>query len=92
MMTAFSFKDVLAGMLAVVAGVVGVWMMFNAEGLVVIPDAAAAQAGHSMNMLQGLAGYGAGIGLILVAVGVAYILIGAREDITTIPSQPEVQD
>jgi len=80
-------RDVLALGIALVALLGGLVMMFNAEGSVFLQNAAADPAAiHTefyAHVLPGIRQYSLAIGGILLAISVAYILLGAEEDIST---------
>lgn len=87
-------KDVLALVLALVV-LIGLAVMFNAEGNVFLQNPAADPASihreFFAHVLPGIKQYSLAIGAILLAVSVAYILLGAEEDISTALDEKELK-
>jgi hypothetical protein len=88
-------KDLLAILIAVGALIVGVPTMFNSEWYVALKNPAADPAAirHEFltHVLPGIQNYSLAIGAILLAVGIAYILLGAEEDISTSLDEQDVK-
>ncbi|HEY9745814.1 MAG TPA: hypothetical protein V6C99_06310 [Oculatellaceae cyanobacterium] len=76
-----SFKDVLAVALALVA-MTGLFVMWNAE-ISVVPGDTFNYQHYLKNVLPGLKQYATAFGAMLLAVSIAYILLGHDNDIET---------
>ncbi len=96
-----NWRDVLALLIAV-ASLFGLWVMFNAEGSVWLVNLVGGQPQEILNpldifkqfqsvILPGLQKYSFAIGLILFAVSISYILLGAQEEISTALDDPKTK-
>lgn len=94
-----NWRDVLALLIAV-ASLYGLWIMFNAEGSVWLVNLVGGQPEEILNPLDisskfkavikpGLQQYSLAIGIVLFAVSISYILLGAQEEISTALDEPK---
>lgn len=89
-----TWRDILAVLIGLVA-LAGIVIMWNAEGGVVLEKAAADPsvivAEFNAHVLPGIQKYSMAIGGILLAISVAYILLGAEDDIETSLNEQELK-
>ena len=87
-----TWRDYFAVLIGL-AALVGLVVMFNAEGNVVLQNAAAApEVIHNefnARVLPAIQKYSLAIGGLLLAASIAYILLGASEDISTTLDEQE---
>jgi hypothetical protein len=94
-----NWRDLLALLIAV-ASLFGLWVMFNAEGSVWLVTLVGGQPEEILNPLAiskqfeavikpGLQQYSLAIGVVLFAVSISYILLGAQEEISTALDEPK---
>ena len=89
-----TWKDWLA--LAIgAAALTGVVLMWQAEGNVFLQNAAAAPSEvireFNARILPGIQKYSLAIGGLLLAVSIAYVLLGAEDDIATTSNEQELK-
>lgn len=89
-----TWREVLAALIGLVA-LIGIGIMFNAEGFVFLKNAAADPsaivAEFNAHVLPGIQRYSMAIGGILLAISIAYILLGAEDDIETSLNEQELK-
>lgn len=96
-----NWRDILALLIAV-ASLFGLWVMFNAEGSVWLVKFAGGKPEDILKpldiyqqfqsvILPGLQKYSFAIGLILFAVSISYILLGAQEEVSTALDDPKAK-
>jgi hypothetical protein len=89
-----SVRDWLAGLIALLS-LAGLWVMFSAEGNVFLSHYAAPMqqtlGEYGVKVLPNLQRYSLAMGVILLAVSVAYILLGHEEDISTTLDEQELK-
>jgi hypothetical protein len=82
-----TLRETLAFIVAIAATVIGVSYMLGGEQQVVIPAGKTMTPEVYSTVLQGLVQYSIGMGLALVMAGIAFILFGYEEDLTTAPEK-----
>lgn len=89
-----TWKDFGAVLIAL-ATLYGIYVMFNSEGFVVLQNAAGTPGqivqDFNSKVLPAIKHYSMAIGLILLAVSIAYILLGSQDEIETNLSEPGTQ-
>lgn len=94
-----NWRDLLALLIALVS-LFGLWVMFNAEGSVWLVKFVGGKPEEVLKpldiyhqfqsvILPGLQKYSFAIGLVLFAVSISYILLGAQEEIATALDEPK---
>jgi hypothetical protein len=78
-----------------VAALAGIVIMFQEEGKVILENADASSSEvaryFQTSVLPGMQNYSMAIGGILLAVSIAYILLGAEDDIATTMDEQELK-
>lgn len=78
-------KEILAILLAVVAGFLGIFGMLNGETQVV----PGSNLTEQQAMLEGLKQYLSGFGLLCLFVGIGYVLLGHEDRVFTNVGKPD---
>lgn len=77
-------KEFLAVLLSALGAVMGLFGMFHGEQSVAVHPDQVGDPSVINHMIQGLEMYCTGIGLIFLLAGIAYILVGQEEQVSTV--------
>ena len=84
-----TMKDVLAVIFTVLGALLGIFGMLRGEmNIAISPEQVGNQAAIAQ-LIEGIEAYCTGIGLIFLIAGMAYILVGQEEELSTVLAPPD---